>query len=163
MAWRYRVRASDRGAVRRLVAATGFFSADEEDIAVELVGDALARGAESDYRFVLADSSGGGELRGYACFGPITPGSASFDLYWIVVSPGCQRTGIGRRLLEETERLARAEGAREMFIDTAGRAQYGPTRAFYERMGYRVREVAQNFYSRGDDKVIYRKPLGSTC
>jgi ribosomal protein S18 acetylase RimI-like enzyme len=161
MPWRYRVRERDRDAVRGLVTATGFFSAEEEDIAVELVDDALARGAASDYRFVFAEHGDGGELRGYACFGPITPGSASFDLYWIAVAPACQRTGIGQCLLEEAERLAVAEGAREMFIDTAGRAQYAATRAFYERMGYRIHEVVRDFYSRGDDKVVYRKPLAT--
>lgn len=157
--WRYRVREGDRDAVRRLVAATGFFSADEEAIAVELVDDALARGSASDYSFVFADAPTGADLDGYACFGPVVPASASFDLYWIVVGPARQRTGIGRRLLEEAERLARQGGATEMFIDTAGRAQYAPTRAFYERMGYRVHEVVTEFYGKGDDKVVYRKQV----
>jgi hypothetical protein len=46
-----------------------------------------------------------------------------------------------------------------MFIDTSGRAQYGPTRAFYERMGYVRHELVPDFYSPGDDKVVYRKQL----
>lgn len=156
MQWRYRPQASDRDAVRGLVAATGFFSREEEDIAVELVDDALVHGAASEYRFVLVDGPGGA-LQGYACYGPLTPGSAEFDLYWIAVAPAAQGTGMGRALLEEAERLAGQEGATTMFIDTAGRAQYVPTRAFYERMGYRVHEVVPNFYAAGDDKVIYRK------
>ncbi|HET6630514.1 MAG TPA: GNAT family N-acetyltransferase [Woeseiaceae bacterium] len=158
MQWRYLPQASDRDAVRGLVAATGFFSREEEDIAVELVDDALAHGAASEYRFVLVDGPGGA-LHGYACYGPITPGSADFDLYWIAVMPATQGTGTGRALLEEAERLAREESATTMFIDTAGREQYTPTRAFYERMGYRVHEVVPDFYAAGDDKVIYRKSL----
>lgn len=158
MAWRYRVRESDGDAVRRLVTATGFFSPAEANIAVELVDDALARGEASDYRFVFADAPDH-ELCGYACYGPVTPASSDFDLYWIVVPPASQRKGTGRALLEEAERLAWAEGATAMSIDTAGRAQYAPTRAFYERMGYRVHEIVQDFYSPGDDKVVFRKPL----
>ncbi len=158
MQWRYRVQASDRAAVRGLVAATGFFSDAEADIAVELVDDALAHGDASEYRFVLVDGPGG-VLQGYACYGRITPGSSDFDLYWIAVAPGAQRGGLGRALLEEAERLAREDGAATMFIDTAGRAQYAPTRAFYERMGYRVHEVLPDFYSPGDDKVVYTRPL----
>lgn len=158
MQWRYRAQASDREAVRGLVAATGFFSGEEEAIAVELVDDALAHGAASEYRFVLVDGPGGA-LQGYACYGPIDPGSADFDLYWIAVAPAAQRAGTGRALLEEAERLACEEGATTMFIDTAGRAQYAPTRAFYERMGYRVHEVVPDFYAAGDDKVVYRKSL----
>ncbi|HEX2139936.1 MAG TPA: GNAT family N-acetyltransferase [Woeseiaceae bacterium] len=158
MRWRYSATAGDRDAVRALVAATGFFSREEEDIAVELVEDALARGEASEYRFVFADAPGGA-LRGYACYGPITPGSADFDLYWIAVAPQAQREGTGRALLAEAERLAVEEGATAMFIDTAGRSQYAPTRAFYERMGYCVHRVAKDFYAVGDDKVVYRKSL----
>lgn len=158
MRWRYAARASDRGAVRALVAATGFFSQEEVGVAVELVDDALLRGKASEYRFVFADAPGGA-LQGYACYGPITAGSADFDLYWIAVAPAAQRGGSGRALLGEAERLAREEGATAMFIDTAGRAQYAPTRAFYERMGYRVHRVAKDFYAVGDDKIVYRKSL----
>lgn len=156
MQWRYCTRPGDRHAVRTLVDATGFFSAKEVEIAVELVDDALAQGKNSDYRCVFADAPDGA-LTGYACYGPIAPGSCEFDLYWIAVAPNGHRRGTGRALLHETERLARTEGAKTMFIDTAGRAQYAPTRAFYEHMGYRVHEVVANFYAPGDDKVIYRK------
>ncbi|MDN5849501.1 MAG: GNAT family N-acetyltransferase [Nitrococcus sp.] len=158
MQWRYCTRPADREAVRTLVTATGFFSAEEVEIAVELVDDALAHGESSDYRCVFADAPGGA-LIGYACYGPIAPGSCEFDLYWIAVAPAGQRRGIGRALLRETERRARAAGAKTMLIDTAGRAQYAPTRAFYEHMGYRVHEVAANFYAADDDKVIYRKRI----
>jgi hypothetical protein len=46
-----------------------------------------------------------------------------------------------------------------MFIDTSGRDQYRPTRSFYERMGYRTREIIPDFYAPGDDKVVYHKEL----
>lgn len=158
MAWRDAVRDADRDAVRRLVAATGFFSPQEEGVAVELVEDALANGTRSEYRFLFADGADG-EPEGYACYGPVAPGATRFDLYWIAVAPGRQRGGLGRALLAEAERRAVAEGATEMTIDTAGRPQYAPTRAFYERMGYAVLEIVPDFYSPGDDKVVYRKPL----
>ncbi|HLT90189.1 MAG TPA: GNAT family N-acetyltransferase [Woeseiaceae bacterium] len=158
MAWRDRPRAGDREAVRRLVECTGFFSAAEVEVAVELVDDALVKGDASEYRFLFADARGG-ELAGYACYGPAAPGGGRWDLYWIAVAPGRQRGGLGRRLLAEAERRALAGGATEMTIDTAGRAQYAPTRAFYERMGYAVLEVVPDFYSPGDDKVAYRKRL----
>lgn len=158
MAWRRQVRAEDRAAVRQLVAATGYFAPREVDVAAELVDDALARGEASEYRFLFADAAGG-RLDGYACYGPVTPASPLFDLYWIAVAPGRQGRGLGRALLAEAERLSAAAGAEEMTIDTAGRAQYAPTRAFYERMGYRIHEVVSDFYAPGDDKVVYRKSL----
>lgn len=161
MRWRCELRESDGGAVRQLVAATGFFSKDEEDIAVELVEDRRSRGPASGYEFLFADDPGQqGQLLGYTCFGPIPATQSSYDLYWIAVSPAAQRRGIGAELLRETERLARELGATRMFVDTAGRAAYTPTRAFYERMGYHIEASISDFYAPGDAKVIYARSLG---
>lgn len=158
--WRSDVRAGDPNAVGKLVAATKFFSAAEKDVAVELVDEALARGGASGYHFVFADSEGSpGELDGYACYGPIPATAASFDLYWIAVSPSLQRSGLGRRLIRETERRAASLGAQQMFVDTSGREQYAPTRAFYERMGYEKAATLDDFYAPGDAKIIYSKKL----
>jgi|SRR5918995_3139994 ribosomal protein S18 acetylase RimI-like enzyme len=160
MHWRDELRESDRQAVRRLVEATCFFSPEEQDIAVELVDEALSQGKASGYEFIFLDSDATREeLQGYSCFGPIPTRPRSYDLYWIAVAPCHQRHGVGRQLLEETERRALAQGAMDMFIDTSGREQYCPTRSFYERMGYRAHEIFPDFYARGDDKVVYRKQL----
>ena len=156
--WRDEVTENDRAAVRRLVAATGFFNAAEEDIAAELVDEALRDGKASGYEFIFVDDpEAPAELCGYACFGPLTGRLRSYDLYWIAVSPSHQGRGLGKQLIREAERRVREQGAVEMFIDTSGRAQYVPTRAFYESMGYIAHELVPDFYARGDDKVVYRK------
>lgn len=160
MNWRSTLQASDSEAVGALVAATGFFSPDERLIAIELVDEALARGRASGYEFLFADNpERKHELLGYTCFGPIPATQSSFDLYWIAVSPQAQRQGMGRLLMQESERLAKQQGATRMFVDTAGRAGYAPTRAFYERMGYHVEASISDFYEPGDAKVIYAKSL----
>lgn len=158
--WRSTPCPADAKAVRALVAQTGFFSDEELLVAVELVDDALAQGRASGYEFVFADASTGpGALVGYTCFGPIPATESSFDLYWIAVAPAQQGNGLGRELLQESERLARLQGARQMYVDTAGREKYASTRAFYERMGYRKAAVLDDFYAPGDAKVIYVKSL----
>ncbi|MEQ9561678.1 MAG: GNAT family N-acetyltransferase [Woeseiaceae bacterium] len=160
MSWRTDVRASDVVAVRSLVAETGFFSAEEIDVAAELVEETLTRGKAAGYEFVFADApDASGRLLGYSCYGAIPATVSSFDLYWIAVAAGKQRSGLGRELIRESERQARAMGASRMFVDTAGREQYAPTRAFYERMGYRKAAVLDDFYAPGDAKVIYAKTL----
>ena len=157
---RSKLRDSDSAAVRALVAETGFFSAEELDVAVELVDETLTRGKASGYEFVFADKPGSQDrIIGYACFGPIPATRSSYDLYWIAVAPGSQRDGLGARLIRESERAAKSQGATQMFVDTAGREQYAPTRAFYERMGYRKVAVLDDFFSPGDAKVIYAKSL----
>ncbi|HNP34257.1 MAG TPA: GNAT family N-acetyltransferase [Woeseiaceae bacterium] len=160
MRWRTKVDEADCEAIRGLVAATGFFSAEEVEIAVELVAETVAGGKESDYRFVVLDSDEqDGTITAYACYGRIPLTQASFDLYWIAVAPDAQRSGLGRETLQQAEAAAREEGATTMYVDTSGRDQYRPTRSFYERAGYSVAARFTDFYAPGDDKIIYSKRL----
>ena len=155
--FRYEVAPADRLAVRAAVESTGFFSPAETDVAVGLVDERLAKGPASGYEFVFAEE--GGELLGYSCFGPIAATEASFDLYWIVVAKNRQRAGIGRALLAESERLIRAAGGCRIYVETSSRNQYEPTRAFYDRGGYQIAAVLDDFYAPGDGKVVFVKVL----
>lgn len=160
MQWRTTVQHSDAAAVYTLVTETGFFSKAEELIAIELVEETLSLGKASGYEFVFGDKPDQpGSLLAYTCYGPIPDTVSSFDLYWIAVSPTLRRTGLGRELLQVTERLASQQNASRMFVDTSGREQYAPTRSFYEQMGYRAEARLIDFYAPGDDKVIYAKTL----
>lgn len=160
MSWRTKTRPSDRDAIDALVAATGFFTPEEQAIAVELVDEELTRGADSGYQFLFADAAGdNGALSGYACFGRIPATESSFDLYWIAVAPQQQGLGLGRKLLQQAEAICLEQGGTQMFVDTSGREKYAATRAFYERMGYRKAAVLEDFYAAGDSKVIYAKTL----
>jgi len=160
MLWRETVLQSDAPAVLALVRATDFFSEEEQQIALELVEETLLHGRASGYDFIFVDAPASpGKLLAYACFGPIPATLSSFDLYWIAVAPSEQGKGLGGKLLLESERRARESGATRMFLDTSGREQYTPTRAFYERMGYQVADTVKDFYAPGDDKVIYAKHL----
>ncbi|MGE0212760.1 MAG: GNAT family N-acetyltransferase [Parvibaculaceae bacterium] len=156
--WRRAARREDIERVRSLVASTGFFSADEQAIAAELVTERVNRGISSGYEFLFAEKAG--RLEGYACFGPIGGTEGGFDLYWIAVHPDLQRAGLGREILARVEQAMKGQGAKAVYVDTAGRPQYAPTRAFYERMGYRKTAELEDFYAPGDAKVIYVKALG---
>ena len=54
-----------------------------------------------------------------------------------------------------------AGSARLIVVETAGRPDYRPTRAFYEARGYRPAAVIPDFYAPGDDQVVYVKTLGA--
>ena len=47
-----------------------------------------------------------------------------------------------------------------MYAETSSRALYEPTRAFYERCGYRAEARMEAFYAPGDDKIVYMKVVG---
>ena len=146
---------AQRARLERLTAATGLFRPDEVAIAVELLDAALD--GDEEYRFLGAFA--GEELVGYACWGP-TPGtSGTFDLYWIVVDAARQGQGIGTQLLQAVEHKLTTDDGRLIVVETSSRADYAPTRAFYERRGYARAALIPGYYAAGDDLVIYLKDL----
>ena len=158
ISFRLDVSPGDCETVREIVDATGYFTPAEVAVAVELVQEHLTKGAAaSGYYFVFAER--GGRTIGYVCYGPVPCTISSYNLYWIAVHPDFQGRGLGKALMREAEkRIADAQGTR-IYIDTSYKAQYDDTRAFYESLGYALGALLKDFYSPGDDKVIYYKTL----
>lgn len=155
--FRNTVRESDESAVRAIVGATGFFRDDEARIAAELVRERFERGAASGYEFLFADTPE--RTIAYACFGPIGCTVGSYDLYWIAVDPSAQGAGLGRRLLDAVGARVKAGGGRRIYAETSGTPRYEPTRRFYLATGFTVVADIPDFYSPGDNKVIFCKSL----
>jgi ribosomal protein S18 acetylase RimI-like enzyme len=159
MMLRDELRTDDAERVRAIVASTGFFSREEEDIAVELVDAALRDGERSGYHLLFLDD--GAQTLAYSCCGPIPATDDSWDLYWIAVQADARGRGLGRTVLRATEERIAARGGVRVWIDTSSRPQYAPTRAFYEGCGYHVAAELNDFYRTGDGKVIYCRVLSS--
>lgn len=155
--FREEVRPEDRLAVGRLVRATGFFSEEENGIAVELVEERLEKGVACGYFFLFAEEEK--RLIGYACFGPIPGTVHSFDLYWIAVDPAEQGRGLGRKIMVMAEMLMAKRGGMRVYAETSSRPQYEPTRAFYRSCGFVQEAFLADFYAPGDGKVIFASPL----
>jgi D-alanine-D-alanine ligase-like ATP-grasp enzyme/ribosomal protein S18 acetylase RimI-like enzyme len=149
---------TDSAAVRSIVAATALFRDAEIDVAEELVQTRLKKGPSSGYEFVFAEEKK--EVVGYVCFGRNTLTISSFDVYWIAVHPDQQGRGIGKLLLEEAEKQIAAASGSRIYIETSHRPDYQPTRGFYERCGYSLVAVLDDFYAPGDGKATYVKVLG---
>jgi ribosomal protein S18 acetylase RimI-like enzyme len=146
-----------RARLEQLTRETGLFREEEVATAVELLDEYLGGPGDDDYRFVGAFD--GDELVGYACWGP-TPGTvATSDLYWIVVDHGRQGAGVGSQLLGEVERRLTADGRRLVVVETSSRADYAPTRGFYEARGYTRTATIPGYYAPGDDLVVFTKDL----
>jgi len=159
--FRTKVEKDDCRAVRQIVAATGLFRDGEIDVAVELVQARLDKGPASGYAFIFAEQKG--EVVGYVCFGKNLNTVSSFDLYWIAVEPGKQGQGIGQLLLEEAQRQIALAGGTRIYLDTSNRSDYHATRGFYERCGYTLAAVLDDFYAPGDSKAMYVKVLDSSA
>lgn len=146
-----------RERIRSIVEATGVFRPDEAEIALEVFDAAIDRPGV-DYT-ALGAFDDDGTVLAFACFGPTPCTAGTWDLYWIAVDPGGQRQGIGRRLMEACEEaITRARG-RLIVVETSSRDDYGPTRTFYESLGYTATARIPGFYAPGDDLVVYTKPL----
>ncbi len=149
-------RARDRVRVAEIVRATGIFRPREIEVALE-VFDGAVRAPGVDYHAV-----GGFEddrLLGFACYGPTPCTEATWDLYWIAVDPDAHRRGVGRRLMAASEAAIAARGGRLVVVETASRSDYGPTRRFYEAIGYARAADVPEYYAPGDGLIIYVKSL----
>jgi D-alanine-D-alanine ligase len=147
--------AADRGRIEEITRAVRVFRDDEVPVALEVFDAAVA--GSTDYTAVGAFLDG--RLAGWICWGPTPCTLGTFDLYWMAVDPAVHTSGIGTALMREMEgRLAGS--ARLIVVETAGRPDYRPTRAFYEARGYRKASVIPDFYAPGDDQVVYVKALG---
>ena len=149
----------DLDAVVRLVHAVTLFSAAEKDVAVEVLESYLENPGK-DY-FALGAFTQRGGLLGYACYGPTPCTAGTWDLYWIAVSGEARGHGIGTLMMEEIERRLVQQRARLVLIETSSRADYEPTRGFYERRGYEEVARVPDFYDVGDDRVIFARTFQS--
>jgi D-alanine-D-alanine ligase len=145
----------DRETVRRMIAGSGFFTAAEVDVAVELVDERLAKGSASGYEFLFAEEHG--RVVGYACYGEIACTVGSYDLYWVAVDPQQRGRGLGQWLMARVEQAIRDRGGRKVYAETSGKTQYEPTRQFYARCGYELVASFPDFYAPGDAKLVYEK------
>jgi ribosomal protein S18 acetylase RimI-like enzyme len=146
--------AADRRRIEEITRAVHVFRDDEVPVALEVFDGAVAGSPDYIALGAVLDE----RLVGWICWGPTPCTLGTYDLYWMAVDPSAQGAGIGTALLREMEsRLAGS--ARLIVVETAGRPDYRPTRAFYEARGYRKAAVIPDFYAPDDDQVVYVKAL----
>ena len=144
---------SDAPAILRLAAAEPLFSREDREVVEELLFDYLEDPDPGDYRFLTAVHDG--RVAGFACYGPTPLTRGTYDLYWICVGRSHRRRGTGRALLQAVIRGLRRSGGRLLSVETSGRQDFAPTRAFYERAGLAATARVPGFYAPGDDLVIF--------
>ena len=152
---RREVSPDDPETITTIVTSTGFFRDDEIQVASELAEERLQKGAASGYEFLFAEMAG--ETVAYCCYGLIPCTIHSYDIYWIATHRDYMKRGIGKYLLQETEKAILFLGGQGIYVETSSKDQYAPTRAFYEKNQYLLQARFANFYAQGDDKLVYVK------
>lgn len=141
-----------------ILQSSDFFYDFEVGIVISIFDETMEKGQrESEYFWVKLIQEG--KIRGFAVFGPNPSTVGSWDLYWIAVSDEYRNKHFGSIILKDVELRAREDGCRVLWVETAGRPLYLPTRGFYESCDYEKVAQLKDYYDEGDDKVIYRKIL----
>ena len=157
---RKEVSPDDPETITMIVTSTGFFREDEILVAAELAEERLERGAASGYEFLFAEIAG--KTVAYSCYGLIPCTLHSYDLYWIATHRDFMNQGIGKYLLQETEKAIFTLGGNGIYVETSSKEQYAPTRGFYEKNQYLLKARFENFYAPDDDKLVFVKTLQDT-
>ncbi len=155
--FRHELRAGDDVDIAALVARTGVFNQEEITIARDLVSETRSGASGADYLFLIAD--GMTRIEGYTCYGRIPGTDNRYELYWIAVDPDSHHHGLGRALLEASERDVRRRGGTHLFAETSTRDDYAPARRFYRANGYICHAEVPDFHADGDGLAIFGKRL----
>jgi len=148
----------DREAIKIILIDTQKFNQEEIDCALELIDIYLNNPSQKDYLIATAINKDN-EIVGYVCYGKAPLTNGAYDLYWIAVKPEYQRHGIGKILLNHIEEEIVKLSGRLLFAETSSRAVYEKTRQFYINNSFSEEARIKDFYSKGDDKIIYRKDI----
>ncbi len=148
----------DRGELKVIIDEIDQFNELEKAVALELIDEALSdfnQGQYNVYVYVSDDN----QILGYHCIGqrPLTEGV--YDLYWIVVKPRQQKSGVGRDLLSHAENFVKERNGRWILAETSSKESYQKTRNFYFRNYYTQVAEIRDFYSVGDNLIVFGKYL----
>ena len=154
--------AADRKEIVEIASATGLFSlADLAEF------DAMAsehlNGNDNTQRWIVEESSEQADsgLRGAAYFAPEPFAEGVWNLYFIGVPPHEQGKGHGRSLVGHVEKELQQRGQRLLLVETSGTDSFERTRAFYRKIGFSEEARIRDYYSPDDDKIIFRKVIGT--
>jgi ribosomal protein S18 acetylase RimI-like enzyme len=154
---RTRARIRDRSDLKKILVSTRLFYPYEIDVAIDLLDDQIKWKEDSIFSFIFADRNG--QCAGYVCYGPIQTTDNRYDMYWIAVRKDLQGMGIGKRLVDETEKRISEKKGKIIYVETSSREDYEPTRAFYLRNGYIEVARVPHYYKDNDDMIILMKTL----
>jgi ribosomal protein S18 acetylase RimI-like enzyme len=147
----------DTPALITLTEGTGVFKPHEIEALNEVLSDYHAQNHLEGHTAVTYERDG--EILGYAYYAPAAMTDRTWYLYWIAVTRKTQARGLGSQLLRHAEEEIRRRQGRVLFIETSSLPHYEKTRTFYLKQGYEVTGVLRDYYSDGDDMVVFRKRL----
>ena len=150
-----KLKRADTAKLESLLGKISVFTKKEVEVAMELINIAALTPEQTDYNvFVLEEEN---KILGYHCTGQRALTDGVYDLYWIAADPDAKRKGIGKELLQHSEEFVKERKGRWILAETSSREIYTGTRNFYLRNKYSIIASIKDFYSAGDDMVMFGK------
>ncbi|MGB3293677.1 MAG: hypothetical protein WBB01_11880 [Phormidesmis sp.] len=66
---------------------------------------------------------------------------------------------VGTEILQYIEKMLRDHGTSLLIVETSGSEEIEPAQAFYRKNGFEQEAQIRNFYSAGDNKLVFCKAL----
>jgi aminoglycoside 6'-N-acetyltransferase I len=152
-----KLKRADRASIESMLNDTAEFLAEEKEVALELIDEALNNEGQDYYNVFVYEKNGA--ILGYYCLGHRSLTDGVYDLYWIVVDANAQNQGIGKELLEHAEKYVEKKKGRWLIIETSSQEKYAKTRNFYLRNYFTQIAEIKDFYRVGDNLIMYGKYL----
>lgn len=149
------IKSSDINSIEKLLKKIPNFNAEEIKVAMELVNIAANNPQQTDYNIFVYEEED--QILGYHCTGKRPLTDAVYDLYWIVSDPEKSGLGIGRKLLDHAENFVKEKNGRWILAETSSKDEYRSTQKFYLRNNYSILGEIKDFYSVGDNLLIFGK------
>lgn len=143
---------ADLPALQVVLDQTGLFPSE---MLLEMIAPFFAGESEAFWLSCHLDGSAVG-----LCYTvPEALADGTWNMLALAISPDLHGRGMGTALVEAAERHLKRKGQRILIVDTSSTDDFALTRKFYAKNGYEEEARIRDFWSAGDDKVIFRKAL----
>jgi len=150
-----KLKQADKIEIEKLLNKIPSFTNIEISVAMELINATASNMNQNDYNVFVFEEDG--KVLGYHCIGKRPLTDAVYDLYWIVADPGSGRRGIGKSLIQHAEAFVIEKKGRWLLAETSSNENYADARNFYLRNNYSIVAQINDFYSMGDNLIVFGK------
>ena len=139
--------------LERVLDGTGLFP---KEMLPDMLAPYLADSA-GDELWLTCEKEGRATGFCYAAAEAMTEGT--WNMLALAVSPEMQDRGVGSAIVSDLEKRLCEMGHRVLIVDTSGSPGFERTRNFYRANGYAEEARIRDFWSAGDDKIVFWKAL----
>ncbi len=148
---------TDIEAIREIIEQIEIFDENLRQSAREVIQEAILNPFLTSLKVFVYEIDK--KITGYYCIGKRALTDGVYDLYWIAVDPAHQDNSVGRKLLLHAENFVKENKGRWILIEVSAENKFQTTRNFYFRNNYSILTQITDFYSKGNDLLLFGKYL----